>query len=112
MSNPKVSVIMPAYNAEKFIEKTINSILNQTYTDFELLIIDDCSTDNTMDVVRRIKDNRIRIINNKTNQGIAKSRNIGLANAKGEYIALMDNDDLTVVDRFEKEVCYLENHPE
>lgn len=107
---PKVSVIIPIYNAELYVEKAINSILDQTYTDFELLLIDDCSTDNTMLVVEKIKDSRIKIIHNKKNMGIANSRNIGLDNATGEYIALMDDDDLTVPDRFAKQVDFLDIH--
>ena len=107
---PKISVIIPVYNGEKYIKKAINSILNQTYTDFELLLIDDCSTDKTMSVVEEIKDPRIKIIHNKKNMGIADSRNIGLKNATGEYIALMDDDDITVPERFEKQVCFLDKH--
>lgn len=108
--NPKVSVIMPLYNAEKYVEKTINSILSQTFSDFELLIIDDCPTDGTLAVISLIDDSRIRVIHNETNKGIAFSRNVGLQNARGEYIALMDDDDLASEDRFEKEVEYLDNH--
>lgn len=110
MKKPKISVIMPVYNAEKYVRQTIDCILNQTYSDFELLIIDDCSTDGTMDIVNQIEDNRIRIIHNEKNSGIAHSRNVGLENANGEYIALMDNDDLSPLNRFEKEVEYLDKH--
>lgn len=110
MKRPIVSVIMPVYNAEKYIAKTIDCILNQTYDNFELLLIVDCPTDNTMDVVSKIYDDRIRIIQNTTNMGIAYSRNKGIDEAKGKYIALMDNDDLCPPDRFEKSVEYLEEH--
>lgn len=110
--NPKVSVIMPLYNAEKYVKKTIECILNQTYCDFELILIDDWSTDSTMEVVQSIHDARIRIIHNEKNCGIAYSRNHGLIEAKGEYIAIMDDDDLVPDNRFEFEVNYLDEHPE
>lgn len=99
---------MPLYNAELFVEKAIKSILQQSYKDFELLLIDDCSTDHTMEVVSRIKDARIKILKNEKNKGIAFSRNRGLGLAEGQYIALMDDDDLTVPNRFEIQVNYLE----
>lgn len=107
---PRISVIMPLYNAEAFVRKAIESILQQSYKDFELLLIDDCSTDNTLDVVSSIKDSKIKIINNKKNEGIAFSRNKGLELADGQYIALMDDDDLTVPNRFETQIDYLELH--
>lgn len=109
---PKVSVIMPVYNAEKYVEQAIESILNQTFEDFELLIINDHPKDGTMNVVESIKDKRIRIIENDKNRGIAYSRNRGLEEAKGEYIALMDHDDLTDKERLELEVAFLDSHPE
>lgn len=107
---PKVTVIMPLYNAEKYVKEAIDCILNQTFTEFELLIIDDCPTDGTLDIVYQIQDDRIRIIHNEKNMGIAYSRNRGLAEAKGEYIALMDDDDLTPLDRLEREVVFLDNN--
>lgn len=109
---PKISVIMPLYNADLFVEKAIKSILNQSYKDFELLLIDDCSTDHTMEIVSRIKDSRIKIVRNEKNEGIAFSRNRGLSLADGQYIALMDDDDLTVPDRFDIQVEYLELYNE
>lgn len=107
---PRVSIIMPLYNAEKYVGKAIDSILNQTFTDFELIMIDDCSIDETMSVVNGIKDDRIKIIKNRNNSGIAYSRNIGLINARGDYIAFMDDDDIAPVDRLETEVKYLDEH--
>ena len=103
---------MPLYNAERYVYKTIKCILNQTYENFELLLIDDCGTDLTMEIVAQIQDSRIRIIHNDKNRGIAYSRNEGLKNATGEYIALMDDDDLAPLDRFEKQVAYLDEHQE
>ena len=80
--SPKVSLIMPLYNAEKYVEEAIESILSQTYTNFELILIDDISTDSTMERVLKYKDGRIRIICNSSNQGIAFSRNRGLEMAQ------------------------------
>lgn len=104
---PKVSVIMPVYNAEKYIVKAISSILEQSYENFELIIIDDCSTDNSMKLVNEFKDNRLRIIHNPRNKGIAYSRNRGFDESQGEYIAIMDNDDIAIADRLEKQVLFL-----
>ena len=89
----KVSVVMPAYNAEKYISEAINSILNQTYTNFEFIIINDGSTDRTADIVESFADKRIVYLENKKNMGIVYSLNRGLAFAKGEYIARMDAED-------------------
>lgn len=105
---PKVSVIMPVYNAEKYVLKAINSILNQTFQDFELIIIDDCGTDNSMNIVKDIDDSRIRVLSNDKNYGISYSRNKGIRNATGEYIALMDDDDIAVVTRLQQEVDFLD----
>lgn len=110
--NPMISVILPVYNSEKYIEKTIRSVLNQTYEDFELLIIDDIPTDNTMSIVDSIHDDRIRIICNGENKGIAYSRNRGIECCKGKYIALMDYDDIALENRFEKQVAFLEDNPD
>ena len=109
---PKVSVIMPLYNAEKYVKDTIECILTQTYSDFELILIDDIPTDSTMDVVELIKDDRIKIVHNDKNRGISYSRNHGLMVAQGEYIAIMDDDDLVPSNRLEFEVNYLDEHPE
>ena len=105
-----VSVIMPVYNAEEFVEEAIRSILEQTYDKFELIIVDDCSTDKSMDIVRSIKDDRIRIIKNEHNCGVAHSRNIALDNSQGEFIAIMDDDDVALPCRFEMQVNYLNEH--
>ena len=107
---PRISVIMPVYNAEKFIEKTLESILNQTYRDFEIILINDYSTDKSMDIVHKMNNSKIRILENEQNMGIAYSRNIGLDEASGEYIALMDDDDLAPLDRFQKQVDFLDKN--
>jgi len=113
-SNPRIGVIMPVYNTEKYVAEAIESILNQTFTDFELIIINDCSTDRTPEIIAEyaLKDQRIRLINNPQNSGPAKSRNDGILQSHGIYIALMDADDISHPDRLEKQVAYLDHHQE
>lgn len=113
-STPKVSVIMPVYNGEAYISMAIESILNQTYPNFELILVDDCGNDASIDIAMSYadKDSRIRIIHNKENKGIAYSRNVGLAQCRGDYIAIMDDDDYSFPYRFEKQIEYLESHPD
>lgn len=103
---------MPAYNAERYIGKAIESILGQTYTDLELLIIDDASTDRTLEIIKSYSDNRIRVFENPENKGISFSTNIGLRESRGEYIALMDDDDMAVRERLDIQVKYLDAHHE
>lgn len=110
--NPKISVIMPVYNAEKYVKETIEGILNQTIEDFELLVINDYSTDKTMEIVREFKDKRIKIIENDKNRGLAYSWNKGLEKARGIYVALMDDDALMDKERFALEMDFLDCHPE
>lgn len=100
----KVSIIIPTYNRAHLIERSIRSILNQTYEDFELLIVDDGSTDNTKEVVEGIGDVRIRYISCATNGGAAKARNVGIAEAKYDYIAFQDSDDEWHPDKLEKQM--------
>lgn len=107
---PLVSVIMPAYNGEKYIGAAIESILNQTYENFELVIVEDKSTDNTLDVIRKYKDSRISLYLNSCNRGIAYSTNLGIARSKGEYIALLDDDDLAAERRLEWQTAFMEEH--
>lgn len=107
---PKISVIMPVYNAEKHIKEAIESILYQTENNLELIIIDDCGSDSSMEIVQNIGDDRISIIHNQQNRGIAYSRNQGLKYARGKYIALMDDDDIAPLDRLDIEGCYLDEH--
>ena len=109
LKHPKISVIMPAYNAERYIECAIKSILNQTLKDFELIIIDDGSTDGTLKKIQKIQDSRI-VIHCQENMGQALARNAGIALARGKYIAMMDADDISLPERFEKQVEYLESH--
>ncbi|MCT6869358.1 MAG: glycosyltransferase family 2 protein [Apibacter sp.] len=111
---PIVSVIMAAYNAEKHISASIESIINQTFNNFELLVINDGSTDNTQSIVKEYckKDSRIILLNNDKNLFVIKSRNKGIEKAKGKYIAILDSDDLALPNRLEYQVKYLENNPD
>lgn len=107
---PKISVIMPLYNAEKYVGKSIKTIINQTCSDFELIIVNDQSTDNSVDIVEKIHDSRIRLYHNETNKGIAYTRNRCIDLAQGDYIAIMDDDDLADFSRLEIESKYLDEH--
>ncbi len=108
--NPLVSVILPVYNAEKYLRDAIRSVLDQTLNDFELLLIDDGSSDNSLAIMRSFTDSRIRIIQNDSNRGLIYSLNKGIEISKGKYIARMDADDLCVAERFEKQVDFLEKN--
>ncbi|MFH1822841.1 MAG: glycosyltransferase [Patescibacteria group bacterium] len=112
MNKPRITVLLPVYNGEKYIKEAMESILNQTFTNFEFLIIDDCSTDSSLKIIRSYKDPYIRIIHNETNKGLNKTLNIGLAAARGEYIARMDQDDISLPRRLEKQLAFLDTHSE
>ena len=105
-----VSIIMPSYNTASFIGETIQSVLNQTYTNWELIIVDDCSTDNTNEVVDTIKDCRIHYLKNEKNSGAAISRNKALREAKGQWIAYLDSDDLWMPEKLEKQIKFMEEN--
>ncbi|MER1994361.1 MAG: glycosyltransferase [Eubacteriales bacterium] len=109
---PLVSVIMPAYNAEAYIGEAVSSILDQSWQNLELIIVDDASTDSTADVVRGFSDPRIRLLTNSHNLGVAASTNRAVQAAGGEYLALMDDDDLSLPDRLKAQVTFLENNRE
>lgn len=109
---PKVTVLMPVYNGEKYVGEAIESILGQTFKYFEFLIINDGSTDKSEEIIRSYKDPRIRLINNERNLGLADSLNIGLKEASGEYIARMDQDDISLPSRLAKQVTFLDQHPD
>lgn len=111
-SPPLISVVMPVYNVRFYVREAIDSILNQTIQDFEMIVIDDCSTDDTIAVVESFNDDRIRIIEKKENKGLIDSLNIGFALASGKYIARMDGDDISTTNRFEKQLNILENNPQ
>lgn len=108
---PKVSVILPVYNCEQYIFETIQSVLNQTFTDFELLIVDDCSTDKTVAIIKEFDDDRIQLTLKEKNTGYTDSLNYAISIAKGQYIARMDGDDICVSSRFEKQVAFLDANP-
>lgn len=111
-TTPLVSVVMPVYNASSFIEESISSILQQTFSDFEFIIINDGSTDNSRNIISSYTDSRIRIIDNEQNLGVIRSLNKGIELARGKYIARMDADDIALSNRFEKQVAFLESNPD
>lgn len=112
MKQPLISVIMSTYNEEKYIETSLKSLLNQTFQEFEIIIVDDASTDNTRQLIQRLQDERIHLICNEENQGLTKNLNKALKYVTGKYIARMDGDDIAFPTRFEKQVQYMEKHPE
>jgi glycosyltransferase involved in cell wall biosynthesis len=112
MNEPLVTVLMPVYNGGDYLHQAIDSILNQSYKNIEFLIINDGSTDSGVQVIENYKDNRIRLINNEDNKGLVYSLNLGLKEAKGEYIARMDADDISLQDRLLKQIDFLAKNPE
>ncbi|WP_029904120.1 glycosyltransferase family 2 protein [Prevotella sp. 10(H)] len=112
MNNPLVSVLIPCYNVEKYVEESVNSILKQTYTNLQVILINDCSTDRTGEILQRLagEDSRITIFENEKNLKLIVTLNKGLAYCKGEYIARMDADDISLPTRIEKEVTFLERN--
>src|SRR5690606_10832622 len=103
--NGLVSIVMPCYNAEKYITETVNSVINQTYKNWELIIVNDGSTDNSLNMIKEFaaNDNRISFID-KSNSGVSDSRNKGLEKAKGEYIAFLDADDTWELNNLEDKI--------
>ncbi len=107
--NELVSIIMPSYNTGRFISETIESVLAQTYSNWELIIVDDCSSDDTDDVVSRyLSDERIRYMKNEVNSGAAVSRNRALREARGRWIAFLDSDDLWMPDKLSKQIEFMD----
>ena len=113
MSSPSVSICMPVYNTKRYVAEAVESILAQTFGDFEFIIIDDGSTDGSRAILERYakQDDRIRLIS-RPNTGIVGARNEALGLARGELIAVMDSDDVALPERFEVQVAYLREHPE
>ena len=107
---PKISVLMPVYNGDQFLDKSIKSVLNQTFKNFEYIIINDGSTDGSLKIIESYRDSRIKIINYSKNRGITFALNNGLNVAKGDYIARQDQDDISYPDRFMLQIEYLENN--
>ena len=106
-----VSVVVPVYNVEAYIAETIQSILNQTYSNFELLMVNDGSTDRSIEIIQTFDDPRITLIHQE-NQGVSTARNRGIAQAKGDYIALIEGDDIWTPEKLEKHIKHLENSPQ
>lgn len=111
IDEPLVSVIIPVYNGENVIEKTIDSVLNQTYHNIEVIIVDDASTDSSRDKISKYNDPRIKTIFLETNHHICYSGNIGFENASGKYVAIIGHDDCWRADKLEKQISFLEEHP-
>lgn len=111
---PILSVLMPVFNSELFLAEAIESILNQTFKDFEFLILDDASTDRSFEIIKDFenKDSRIKVYQNEKNLGVVESRNKLINLSKGKYIAWLDSDDIALPNRFEKQIKFLEDHPE
>lgn len=102
-----VSIIMPSWNTERFIADSIKSVIAQTYTNWELLIVDDCSDDNSEEVILSFEDTRIKYIKNEKNMGAALTRNHGLSEAKGEWIAFLDSDDIWTPDKLQHQIDFM-----
>lgn len=109
---PRLTVLMSVYNGDLFLKEAIDSVLNQTFSDFEFIIYDDCSTDNSRKIIEGYQDERIVLIKNNKNRGLTYNLHEGMNMATGEYLARMDADDICLSDRFEKQISYLDLHPE
>ncbi|MCA9399253.1 MAG: glycosyltransferase family 2 protein, partial [Candidatus Omnitrophica bacterium] len=109
---PKISVVMTVYNAARYVRAAIDSILIQTFTEFEFIIVDNCSSDRTVEIIESYGDKRIILIKNNENVGQTKALNIGLQESMGNYIARMDADDVCVPERLQLQYDFLEEHPE
>lgn len=112
MEKDLISIVVPVYNAEKFLTDTINTVFSQTYENWELIFVDDKSTDNSVEIVNEYiqKNNNIKLIQNKENSGAAISRNKGIDEAKGKYIAFLDADDLWKKDKLEKQIKFMKEN--
>lgn len=106
--SPKITVLMSVYHGEKYLREAIDSVVNQTYSDFEFIIINDNTKDSSVEIIESFKDSRIRLIHNEANIGLTKSLNKGIGLARGQYIARMDADDVSLPERFERQVQYLD----
>lgn len=112
MNIPKISIVMPVFNRERYIKSSVESILNQTFSDFEFIIVNDGSTDKTLEILESYKDDRIKIFNNETNRGIVYSRNRGLKETNSELIGMFDSDDIATPDKFQLQYSFLEKNPD
>ena len=105
----KVSVIIPVYNSSLYLEECINSIVNQTYKNLEIIIVNDKSTDDSLKIISKFKDKRIKVINLKKNHGVAVARNKGVMASTGDYICYIDSDDYWSLDKIEKQIKFIKN---
>lgn len=112
MDKPELSIVMPFYNTEKYIGDAVQSLLAQTYDNFELILVDDASTDGSAEIVKSFNDSRISLLKNEINSGIVFSRNLGMKAAVGRFIAPFDSDDVARADKFEKQIRFLKNNPD
>lgn len=112
MKNPELSIVMPVYNAGKFVSEAIESLLNQSFTDFELIVVDDGSTDQSLEMIKKFGDSRIKILANPENKGIVYSRNRGLGEARGVYYAPFDADDMAQPGKLSKQIEFLKKNPD
>ena len=110
MIDDLVSIIMPSWNTGEFIAESIQSVLNQTYTNWELIIIDDCSSDDTDQIIESFNDERIKYLKNEKNCGAALTRNRGLREARGEWIAFLDSDDLWMPEKLEHQIDFMKKN--
>ncbi|MCZ0703684.1 teichuronic acid biosynthesis glycosyltransferase TuaG [Natronobacillus azotifigens] len=112
LNDPLVSVITPTYNAQRFISNTVTSVINQSYSNWEMILIDDHSSDDTVKTIEEYlqKDQRIRLIKNNKNMGAGYARNIGLENARGRYIAFLDSDDQWLPEKLSKQIKFMQDH--
>lgn len=112
VSNPEISAVMAVYNGEEFLHEAIESMLHQTYQDFELIIVDDASSDRSWEIVKSFAelDTRIHLVRNQINHGGGEARNIGISFSQGKFIANMDQDDVSLPERFEKQIMFFKNH--
>ena len=108
---PRVSVVIPTYNRAGYVSEAVKSVLNQTFHDFEVIVVDDGSTDNTPDVIDSFKDTRIRYLYQE-NRGVSAAMNTGILASTAEYIAILDSDDVLVEEALQKSVAFLDEHPE
>ena len=112
MTTPRVSILMPVYNVAPYLREAMDSILAQTFQDFELIVLDDCSPDNSAEILDTYTDERIVRYRGEKNMGLSNVLNVGMAMARGEFIARMDSDDLSTPERLATQVAYLDAHPE
>ena len=111
MAEPLVSIILPVYNDEKFLNATLTSLFSQDYTNFEIIAVDDCSIDNSYNILSSYKDNRLKLFRNEKNMGISKTTNKAFSHASGKYIMQQDHDDISLSNRISLSVSFLESNP-